>query len=191
MRDMRHLWDGLYQGPAPPFIQQDNDLTYQLAAEWLDHLSWRVEDWGGGRGRAGKFFHHALYRVVDGSVTDDALYPILALPVMRADLQDYRSTVEGILLRHVLEHNHNWRQILANAVASFTRRMVIVIFTPFAKTTTQIATNWADIPDLSFNKDELLISLRRWLVKEESVVTDTQYKEETVFYFQKSWGGEK
>jgi hypothetical protein len=34
-------------------------------------------------------------------------------------------------MRHVLEHNDAWADILANAVESFTMRMCLVLFTPF------------------------------------------------------------
>jgi hypothetical protein len=46
------------------------------------------------------------------------------------DLVAYRSTVPGIFLRHVLEHNEAWVQLLDNALASFTERMVLILFTP-------------------------------------------------------------
>jgi len=173
-KDMRGLWAGLYPPGVSSLLPPDVDsTTYQLAAAWLDVDDWSVEDWGGGAGWAGQFFTHARYQVVDGSIG-----------VMR-DLQAYRSDVDGILLRHVLEHNHNWQGILANALASIRHRLVLVIFTPWSSgPTCQIATNWAGIPDLSFNKDELLAHCHELFVKEESLPTRTQYHTETVLYFE-------
>jgi hypothetical protein len=47
-------------------------------------------------------------------------------------------TSDGILLRHVLEHNPGWRRILSGAVESFTKKMVLVIYTPFGDVTRNI-----------------------------------------------------
>ena len=51
---------------------------------------------------------------------------------MVADLTEYHSTTAGLLLRHVLEHNHRWADVLDNAIASFTRRLAVVLYTPLA-----------------------------------------------------------
>ena len=67
--------------------------TYYVAQEWLAGLS--VEDWGCGYARF-KEFHKGPYKGVDGTAGwADHI----------ADLTTYRSDVEGILLRHVLDHN--------------------------------------------------------------------------------------
>src|SRR5262249_18018834 len=52
-----------------------------------------------------------------------------------ADLRHYTSATDGVLIRHVLEHDHGWRRILDNAVASFGRKMCLVLFTPLAAKT--------------------------------------------------------
>jgi len=49
-----------------------------------------------------------------------------------ADLRTYRSKAEGILIRHVLEHNYDWEAILAGAVESFQKKLCLILFTPFA-----------------------------------------------------------
>ena len=87
-------------------------------------------------------------------------------------------------MRHVLEHNHNWSNILANAVNSFKKRMVLIIFTPFTDKTRQIAKS-TDIPDISFRKEDLTEFFKQFKYTEESLETDTQYKTEHIFYIEK------
>ena len=52
-----------------------------------------------------------------------------------ADLATYTSTADGLFMRHVLEHDLRWRSLLRNALASFRRRMVLVLHTPFVRAT--------------------------------------------------------
>jgi hypothetical protein len=67
------------------------------------------------------------------------------------DLVAYRSTVPGVFMRHVIEHNYEWTRILDNAVASFTERMVLILFTPEVATTEEIAFRPdVGVPDLAF-----------------------------------------
>jgi len=71
--------------------------TYKLAADFLKDMS-TVEDWGCGAGGFRKFYK-GKYKGIDGSANKyvDKV----------ADLRTYRSSVDGILVRHVLEHNYN------------------------------------------------------------------------------------
>ena len=78
--------------------------TYRIGAQWLHGLA--VEDWGAGTGWFARF--HDNVTTVDGSGTPDVL----------ADLCQYTSEVEGVFMRHVLDHNENWQQILDNASRS-------------------------------------------------------------------------
>lgn len=116
MTSMLNRWAPWYStGQRRPY---GPTYTYLLAEEWLAGL--HVEDWGCGYARF-KDFHKGGYVGVDGTAgwADHV-----------ADLTTHRNPTEGLLLRHVLEHNHDWRAILRNAIASFTKRMVLVIFTP-------------------------------------------------------------
>lgn len=94
--------------------------TYALAETWLKGLS--IEDWGCGYAQF-RGLHEGGYRGIDGTAgwADHV-----------ADLRTYQPELrpEGLLLRHVLEHNPDWRRVLENAVASFQKRMVLVLFTP-------------------------------------------------------------
>ena len=109
-----------------------------------------MEDWGCGRGGFRRFCVSDRYTGIDGSrapFTDRI-----------ADLRAYRSLAPGVLLRHVLEHDHQWPAILDNAVASFQRKLCLILFTPFSEETRIIADNRAlgvDVPDISFARGDI------------------------------------
>ena len=152
-----------------------DDTTYQKGMAFLDgHGS--IEDWGCGTAYAKNFVKQSKYIGIDGSQSDFTDKVV--------DLKEYTSETDCIFVRHVLEHNYSWRKILANAVNSFNKRMVIIIFTPFADETRPIA-NWSAIPDISFKKEELIEFFQQFKYSEESLQTDTQYKAEHIFYIEK------
>lgn len=97
--------------------------TYQPAAEFLDKPGWLVEDWGCGLGYAKQFFREASYLGVDG--TKSAFCDVVD------DLRFRKSFAQGILLRHVLEHNLMWQWILQGATRAAQYRIAIVFFLPF------------------------------------------------------------
>ncbi len=147
--------------------------TYKLGAAFLADCA-TVEDWGCGKGWFRRLVPAGRYRGIDGSSTPFADEVV--------DLAVYRSNVEGIFMRHVIEHDYRWSEILANAVASFTRRLVLVVFTPFGAETREIA--FADdpgVPDISFCKEDLLAYFAGLRVTTDDLVTDTQYGVETIF----------
>lgn len=154
-----------------PYINNEDDATYRIAAEWLDGLP--VEDWGSGFGWFG-LLHNGAYLAVDG--TPSRWCDLVA------DLAHYRSTTPGLLLRHVLEHDHQWAAILDNAVASFTERMCVILFTPLQFETQVLAEDVGGlgVPDIGFALDDLTARLTgcRWTV--EQVPSDTAYAAETV-----------
>ena len=156
-----------------------DDTTYKKGIAFLDGHG-TLEDWGCGFTYARTFVTRSQYVGVDGSSN-------LADKIV--DLTTYTSCVECIFMRHVLEHNGEWRRILANAVASFTRRMVLIIFTPFVETTRQIATSTVvtshPVPDLSFRREDLTEYFDDLTYTEESLATDTQYGVEHIFYIEK------
>jgi hypothetical protein len=167
---MLGLWN--YSKASPNEKYGDDDVTYKKGMSFLADCA-IVEDWGCGTGYA-KRFCKGLYRGVDGSKGP--------LTEIVTDLREYHSQVDGIFMRHVLEHNHDWKKIFDNAIASFTRKYALIIFTPFSSTTKQIATNWSDIPDLSFSKEDITQYLKDFHVVEEDLVTKTQYGMEFIFY---------
>ncbi|GLS52140.1 hypothetical protein [Methylobacterium gregans] len=172
-------WNEWYKGipdkdPAPSLYAEAT--TYRMAASFFADTD-VVEDWGCGRGGF-KIFCLSKYVGVDGSRTPFADKIV--------DLCNYETRSDGILLRHVLEHNYQWEMVLKNAIKSFDRKLCIVLFTPFADTTTEIAHNrhiGVDVPDLSLAKSEIekhLIGLK-WKLA-EGITTKSQYKVEHIYF---------
>lgn len=149
--------------------------TYEFGAAWLEPCA-LVEDWGCGRGWLSTLVAPDRYRGVDGSAS-----PFAAVV---ADLTEYRSQAPGVFMRHVLEHNESWSEILANAAASARERLFIALFTPTGRTTRQIA--WNDnpgVPDISFRLRDLTDPLRAvgFTVTTERIASPaTQYEVETM-----------
>jgi hypothetical protein len=170
---------GVWNYGTLPRFNYGDDTTYRQGMAFLDGHG-DIEDWGCGFAHARTFVSTSRYRGVDGSGS--------AADVI-ADLTTYRTTVDCIFMRHVLEHNFEWRQILANAVASFQRRMVVVIFTPFAATTHRIVSatevTAVPVPDIAFRKADLTRCFAGCRYREESCRTRTQYGTEHVFYLEK------
>jgi hypothetical protein len=160
--------------------------TAEKAGKFLNQPDIRnIEDWGCGQGGFRDYIgKHQTYIGIDGSQTQFA--------DKIADLEAYRSQVDAIHVRHILEHNPGWRNILRHALASFQKRMVLTLFTPFIGETKFIAVypqfTGLDIMmvDIAFARDDIVGHFEgiRWH-SEEGLVTETQYKIEHVFYLQK------
>jgi GT2 family glycosyltransferase len=151
--------------------------SYKKAMEFLDGCE-TVEDWGCATAFAAQFLKSGKYIGIDGSNNKfcDTV----------ADLRNYKSKSDGILIRHVLEHNFDWDSILKNAIESFQKKLVLILFTPFAESTKQIATNWSDIPDLSFRELDLIEHFKYFNFTKELLHTNTQYGQECIFYITKT-----
>jgi len=175
--DVVGRWD--YGRDREPWAYGD-DVTYAKGIGFLDGHG-LIEDWGCGTTYARKFVRHGPYIGIDGSASPFA--------DKVCDLRSYRSAVPCIFMRHILEHNLDWRLILEGALASFQRRMALIMFTPFAETTHVMAYT-AGIPDLSFRKGDIVGYLDRpeFSYVEERLTTATQYGTETVFYIEKAGG---
>jgi hypothetical protein len=93
------------------------DESYEIGMTWLSRCE-IVEDWGCSLAYAKKF-RKGAYVGVDGT---EGAADVLA------DLANHKSSTPGLFMRHVLEHNDNWRLILSNAIESFTDRMVLITF---------------------------------------------------------------
>jgi hypothetical protein len=179
-------WDNWYHGLQVDEPQAFGDQTsYRMAGEWLEPCD-TVGDWGCGKGA---FRHYVpsprLYYGFDGSNTPFA-HEIV-------DLTTFRCATEGVLLRHVLEHNYGWRDILRNAAASFTKRMVVVIFTPMIMSAEprveeidfQTLGPLGGVPDLSFSLAALTEVAPDHLVSATTVESITQYHTETVLFYER------
>jgi hypothetical protein len=168
-------WKAYYHGLDADAPQAYGDTrTYHLASEWLAGCS-VVEDWGCGKGYFGSI-HPGEVVGVDGTRTP--------FSHVVKDLAKYRSDVPGIHLRHVLEHDPRWLDILHNALTSAAERMVLTLFTPLADETQQIA--WNDllgVPDLAFAAADLEAPMveHGWEFTRDTMKTDTQYEVETMW----------
>lgn len=169
-------WDRWFHGIEEPQAF-GGDQTYKLGAEFLEDCL-LVEDWGSGKGWLTNHIERERYRGLDGSQTPYADEVV--------DLADYRSEVPGIFMRHVLEHDYRWEQILTNAVESFTERFVLVLFTPLSEKTHEIAfSKNPGVPDLSFSADDIVAHFKGCEFQQEQVKTESQYGSETVFLVEK------
>jgi hypothetical protein len=172
-------WEPLYRESreAEPY---GDACTYEKIARFLQGVD-TVEDWGCGRAWLKRYLQPPTsYKGVDGSSSRFADKVV--------DLVTYVSQADGVVLRHVLEHNNDWSQILRNAVRSFRKRLALVLFTPFVEKTHAIGHNAAlGVPDLSFAKEDLIRHFAdyRWSLQ-ENIETTTQYGIEHVFYIEKS-----
>jgi len=185
---MADKWNEWYKGltlnDCGSFCYGDT-LTYKLGYDFLQSCD-NIEDWGCGVGGFKRFFINnnttSKYTGVDGSNTPFA--------DIKTDLTTYTSDIDGIYMRHVLEHNYDWKLILNNACSSFKHKMCLVLFTPFNDESKELAHNLqhgVDVPDLSFDKNELLEIFNYYKIKYTltSFVTQTGYNIEHVFFLTK------
>ena len=169
------LWKKSYEG-RPDIKMFGSSMTYEMAAEFLDDCD-IVEDWGCGRGGFTLFRKKPIIGV-DGTSTP-FVHKI-------ADLREYTSNVDGILLRHVLEHNRNWDKVLVNAINSFRKKLCVVLFVPLSEDGTKEVSKIEDpdIPTLSLDKDGFLGHLNCGLVDYTYVGrlhTDSTFRNEHVY----------
>jgi hypothetical protein len=170
-------WD--YKNHLEP-CRYGDEPTYEKAAAWLDGCGPVVEDWGCGTGWAKRHFTKSKYVGVDGS------WSRFADTV--ADLRLHRSSCDGILLRHVLEHDYDWHMILENAVRSFTKRLAVVFFMPLEPFTRLHSAESNGSPILILSREGVMRTLKGLSVREE-VVSGLEhtypYHEETIFYVER------
>lgn len=178
-------WNTWYHDLREPAAYGATD-SYLAAADWLKGCG-TVGDWGCGKG----FFREFVlpprrYYGFDGSRT-----PFADLIV---DLTDFTFHTDGVLIRHVIEHDEQWERILRNATASFGVRMMVVVFTPLLEAggpaVKQIGYQMLNptdgVPDLSFSVDAIVEAVgRELLVGVQSISSATQYGAETLFTFER------
>lgn len=173
-------WDGWYKNvKSQGSFRYGNTVTYHLAADFLADML-EVEDWGCGTGGF-KRLYNGKYTGIDGSAN-----PFVDKVV---DLRKYRSNVDGIVMRHVLEHNYDWEAVLAGAVSSIRKKFCLIIFTPFMDTTQEIAHNkkhGVDVPDIAFNKSDVehFFEGLKWRL-DENIKSGTHYKFEHIYFVER------
>jgi hypothetical protein len=102
---MADKWNKWYENLTKDDIgsfKYGDTITYTLGYEFLKICN-TIEDWGCGVGGFKRLFVNGdlnKYTGIDGSNTP--------LSDIKADLLDYQSSVDGIFMRHILEHNYKW-----------------------------------------------------------------------------------
>jgi hypothetical protein len=155
--------------------------TYKRGADFLSDCG-TVEDWGTGAGGFKRFRKDAVG--IDGSITPHADKIV--------NLEDYKSSCDGIFMRHVLEHNRNWKTILRNALNSAEKKLAIVTFIPLKDGRTeewfdgsrQNRESGIDVRNLSLSKDDMMDIIINCggvsEVKVDTLFTNTAYGTETI-----------
>ena len=159
-------------------IPYGDSTTYVYGADFLKDVD-TVEDWGCGMGFFSTHCQAKKYIGIDGSDTPFAH--------VKADLTKYTSSVDGIFMRHILEHNYEWEKILKNAVSSFTKKMVLILFTPYSEQTRQLTFyEPVGVPDISFKKSDItdLFVGCEWFGL-DNLKTQTVYGVEHIFFLTK------
>lgn len=159
-----------------PFLY-GKETTYHEGVSFLDGHG-GIEDWGCGGGGFRAFVKNSSYVGIDGSpgpYTDKVV-----------DLEEYKSDTECLFMRHILEHNYNWKKVLANALESFKKRMVLVIFTKFADEETVNGVDGHGRPTISLNKKELTDCFGDIKWEEKYFESESPVSHETVFYLEKN-----
>ena len=147
------------------------EMSYILGMDWLKSCK-LVEDWGCSLCYAKKF-RQGDYRGIDGTAGKADVV---------ADLSTYKSDTPGLFMRAVLCHNYDWRDILQNALDSFTERMFLMIYRPLqAKQKVIIPKNPVE---LDLPRDELVAMVKPYLVF-ESRVEPSAHGHEVIFFLEK------
>ena len=172
---MLGLWNKSYREHIPS--RYGADESYLLAEKFLHGLD--VEDWGCGHQRF-KDYHVGGYIGIDGS--DNGIPATIT-----ADLRERAEYSQGILLRHVLEHNRDWRKVLKNALKSYTHTLVIVLFTPLQERTHELCfTPAVGVPDIGFSLSDLRAELPAKVEEHLDIKSpSTQYGVEHLFVVRK------
>lgn len=171
---MTGMWSYPHKEPFP----FGDTITYPKGMDFLSGIGC-IEDWGCGTAWASRYLKKGRYAGIDGSPSK--------FTTKVADLRKYTSSPDGIFMRHVLEHNLGWADILGNAVQSFRKRMALIMFIPFGHET-RVMNPGADIPEIQFKKDDLTKFFKDLKWSEESFSTPTQFSWEHIFYLEKIRG---
>ena len=176
---MKNKWN--YSGLGR--VLYGHQSTYKRPCAWLDEVGGTLEDWGCGCAGAKEHVKRCRYVGLDGSQNDYA-------DRCDVDLREYTSEADCILLRHVIDHNEDWEKILRNAVASFKKRMVLIIFHDLGPVTRvlfrQGSQKFPGVVDMQFKREDLMKHIAPYLIREERVLKDNESpNNNTLFYLEK------
>lgn len=182
MGNNKGKWDEFYSDLKDPDHYIDT-ATYEMGADFLKDCN-EVEDWGCGKGWFATVALKLNVVGVDGSNTPFADKIV--------DLEDYTTSVEGIFMRHVAEHNFEWEKVLENLTDSFTKRACVIFYTPMNNKSDEalvvtMSPGWDNIPELSIPTSVWERMLDKKNIKYEIKVVDSTsfYGVETVYYLYK------
>lgn len=121
--DWAKQWGYLYKDvPEANNIRYGGAFSYEIAGAYLSGPG-AVHDWGCGT------MHARGYIFADGYQGFDGADAVERLGGKKVDFRTFNpQPVSKALMRHVLEHNWEWRTILCNFCASFVDRACIVFF---------------------------------------------------------------
>ena len=98
-------------------------------------------------------------------------------------------------MRHVIEHNWGWKEIIMNAISSIKKKMVLILFTPLSEVTQEMPEGTKlnkefgiDVPNISFSVNDLIniFNVFGCSISQDNYKTNTQYGVETVFLITKA-----
>lgn len=158
-----------HDGPSTQFGLAN---SYLIAAGYLDGLP-VVEDWGCGSGFAKRFFSRSQYVGVDGTGSKHC--------DIVDDVRTRSSNPDGIMIRHVLEHNPKWPLILSNALKRFKTRMALVLYLPPGPSDLLIEDPKAGFPSIWIGQDKFLPMISQF----NPVKIQTPGDVEATYLFQK------
>lgn len=176
----RGKWQSFHQVNA----MCGDETSYAMGTEWLRNCSF-VEDWGCGTGCFSRLMKavNPQARVIglDGSPRDGAI---------EVDLVHHLSQIrpDGIFMRHVLEHNWRWREILDNALQSFKLRMALVLFTELEDVDRNIYDHPIGVPVLCLSRRDLEERLNRNGLQFQATTfsSGTEFGSETIYRIERA-----
>ena len=121
------IWDTFWKNRKPEneMLQNKANVSMLYAANKFNSYNCtHVEDWGCGNCVFKLFLQkinpNMLCKSIDGSLTPYC--------DKKADLTNCLSNADGIHIRHVFEHNIEYKKILKNALKSFNKVLIITFF---------------------------------------------------------------
>lgn len=187
----QNLWNDFWKNrdPKNEYVNsKNNNITMELSSKIFSKYNVTlIEDWGCGNCVFKEYLNNNIkYVGVDGSET--------GYQNKIEDLTKYVTEVDGIYLRHVLEHNGEYKKIFKNALESFNKVFILVLFTPFTSNNEIDVLKTCDlkdkkIPDIAFNKKHIIDIIEQNNCSYElleNIKSNTSYKYEQIFIIKKN-----
>ncbi len=187
----KNLWNEFWKNrdPKKEYVNsKESNITMELSSKIFSKYNVTlIEDWGCGNCIFKEYLNNNIkYIGVDGSET--------GYQNKIEDLTKYVTEADGIYLRHVLEHNDDYKKIFKNALESFNKVFILVLFTPFTSNNeidvlTSCNLKGKIIPDIAFNKKHIIDIIEQNNCSYElleNIKSNTAYKYEQIFVIKKN-----